>query len=196
MFFFFLYTSPCQKSHLWAVQPWCASSPHQHLAYLSLSTTPHKSAICRWWKIILISENCPSVLAKIHTKGVMYIKNLEELMLFIISDGKVSATFCLVRWGKMLCVSQLSSLTSDIVTPSSNSFTVLAHFNFPFIFFCLIGSLTVLPLSVLLLQRKVSLDSCKITSIDSTVLDGAWLGLCFCSGDCCFLSPRETEIWS
>ena len=167
------------------MQPWCTSSPHQHLAYPFLSTGPHKSAICRWWKIILISENCPRVPAKIHTKGVMYIKNLEEPILFIISDGKVSATLWLVKRGKMLCVSQLSSLKSDIVTPSSNSFTVLAHFNFSFIFFffCLIGSLTVLPLSVLLLQRKVSLDCCKITHIDSTVPDGTWLGLCFCTRD-------------
>lgn len=185
-FCFFLYTSPCQKSHLSAVQPWCAGSPHQHLTYLFLSIAPHKSAICRWQKIILISENCPTVAAKIHTKSVMYIKNLEEPM-FVISNGKVSATLCLGRWGKMLGVSQLRSLTSDTVTPSSNSFTVLAHFSFSFIFLCLIGILT-WPLSILLLQRKVSLDSCKITHFDSTVPDGAWLGICFCTGDALLFS--------
>lgn len=68
----------------------------------------------------------------------MYIKNLDELMLFVISDGKVRATLCLVRWEKMLCVSQLRSLTSGTVTPSPNIFTVLTDFNFFFIFFCLI----------------------------------------------------------
>lgn len=67
-------------------------SPHQHLANLFFSTAPHKSAICRWRKIILISENCPTVLVKTYTKGVMYIKNTEGPML-IISDGKVSAPF-------------------------------------------------------------------------------------------------------
>lgn len=100
----------------------------------------------------------------------MYIKNLDEPMLFVISDGKVSAILCLGRWGKMLCVSQLNSLTSDILTPTSNSFTVLAYFNFSFVFvfFCLIGSLTVLPFFLLLLQRKLSLDYCKITQIKPT----------------------------
>jgi len=57
--------------------------------------------------------------------------------------------------------------------PSSNSFTILAHFKFSFIFFCLIGFPTVLSLSVLLLRRKVSLDSAKTTHINSAVLDGA-----------------------
>lgn len=170
--FFFLYTSPCQKSHLSAVQPQCTSSAHRHLTYLFLCMAPQKSTIYRWQKIILISENCPVVLAKIHTKGVMCIKNSDELMLFIISDGKVSATLCLVRWGKMLYVSWLRSLTSGTVTPSPNVFTVLTDFNFFFIFFSLIGSLTVLPSSALVVQRKMSLDSWKI---DFTGLDGAWL---------------------
>lgn len=106
----------------------------------------------------------------------MHIKNSDELMLFIISDGKVSSTLCLMRWGKMLCVSQLRSLTSGTVTPSPKIFTVLTDFNFFSIFFCLITSLTVLPLCALLLQRKVSLDS-DSWRIDSTGLDGALLGL-------------------
>lgn len=108
----------------------------------------------------------------------MYIKNLEEPLLFVIPDGNVSASLCLVRWGKTLCVLQLRPLPADIVIPSSNSLAVLVHFHFSFIFFCLIGFLTALPLSVSPLKRKVSLDSDKIIHINYVVLDGSWLGLC------------------